>query len=110
MKYYLIDEIASLDMERVSVFLKDKGTMSGLDKVFWINMPEEYLNGTQSLHVDCGPYFFAVEMGSNMVKAEFFVRTLKDMRCSCNGYSDSRQGQFIIRFMDEMIRELNIRT
>jgi hypothetical protein len=110
MRYYLIDEISDMDMERISLFLRDNGKISDLDKIFWINLPEEYLSEIQSGHAGCKPYVFAVELGSCMVKSEFFIRTLKDMRCSCSGYSDLRQSQFIIHFVDEMIRVLEIRT
>src|SRR5512136_2526873 len=101
MKYYLIDELSAPDLERISVFLRDNGTISGLDKIYWISIPEEYLNQIQSGHAGCQPYVFAVELGAGMIKAEFFIRTLKGMRCSCSGYPDSRQIQFIIRFLDE---------
>jgi len=110
MKYYLIDEISGQDMERLSLFLEHNGTMSGLDKIFWINAPEEILNETQSGHVRCHPYFFAVELGAGMIKAEFFIRTLKDMRCTCSSSADERQSQFIIRFVDDIIRKLDIKT
>lgn len=110
MKYYLIDEIALNDMERLSAFLKDNAVMSGLDKVFWVRMPEKYLTETQSGHVNCQPYFFAVELGAGMIKGEFYIRTLKDLNCTCNSCADTPQTQFIIDFMDEMINELQIRT
>jgi hypothetical protein len=110
MKYYLIDEINGTDMERIFRFLRENGKVSGLDRIFWINVPEKYLNEIQSCHPDCKPYVFAVELGAGMVKAEFFIRTLKDMNCSCSGYSDIKQSQFIMLFMDEMIRKLKIRT
>ena len=110
MKYYLIDEINGTDMEKLSLFLMKNGIVSGLDRIIWINMPEKYLNEIQSGHPNCKPYVFAVELGADTVKAEFLIRTLKDMRCSCSGYSDKRQSQFIMRFMDEMIRKLDVRT
>jgi hypothetical protein len=110
MKYYLIDEINGTDMARLSLFLRENGTVSGLDRIFWISVPEEHLNKTQSGHAGCKPYVFAVELGAGLIKAELFIRTLKDMRCSCSGYPEPEQAQFIIRFMDEMIRELGIRT
>ncbi len=110
MKYYLIDEIDDKDMERISLFLMEKGVISGLEKIFWITVPEEYLNNSQAGHAGCKPYVFAVELGARQIRAEFFIRTLQDMRCSCNGYPEPEQGQFIVRFMDEMIEGLGIRT
>lgn len=110
MKYYLIDEIPVTDMERLSGFLSDNATASGLDKVFWINMPADCLNETQCSHADCHPYLFAIELGSGYLKAEFFVRTLKGFNCTCSGFPGEAQVRFIMRFVDEMIKKLNIKT
>jgi hypothetical protein len=110
MKSYLIDEISAPDMERLSMLVRDRGSASGLDKVFWINIPDDHLNELQSSHAGCRPYVFAIELGSSFIKAEFFIRTLKDMGCPCSSYPDQEQGRFIIRFVDGMIEELGIRT
>lgn len=110
MKYYLIDEISSPDMEKLSSHLRDIGEVSGLEGIFWIKIPEEYLDGIQSGHRDCKPYVFAVELEARAAKAEFFIRSLKGMKCSCSGYANPGQSVFIIRFINEMIRELGIGT
>ena len=110
MKYYLIEEINDRDMEKLALFLRENGTASGLERLFWINVPEKYLNVVQSGHAVCKPYVFAIELGAGTAKAELFIRNLTDMRCSCSGYSDKKQSQFIISFVDEMIRRLDIRT
>jgi hypothetical protein len=110
MKYFFIDEISGSDMERLSMFLSDNATSSGLDKIFWVNITEDFLNETQCSHADCRPYFFAIELGSGYLKAEFFVRTLKGFNCTCSGLSDDSQTRFIMRFVDEMIKKLKIRT
>jgi len=110
MKYYLIDEVSPSDMERATAFLKENATMSGMEKVFWVKFPDKLLSESQSGHRDCQPFFFAIELGAGIIKAEFYIRTLKGLKCSCSGYSDPGQSRFIIRFVDEMIRELKIRT
>jgi hypothetical protein len=110
MKYFLIDEISGPDMEKLSAHLRDIGEASGLEGVFWIKMPEEYLDGIQSGHGECKPYVFAVELGAGAAKAEFFIRSLKGMKCSCSVYANPGQIMFIIRFINEMIRELGIGT
>jgi hypothetical protein len=110
MKYYAIDEIPSADMDKVSAFLKSHGSASGLEKIFWVNLPDEYLNTVQAGHTDCRPYFFAVELGRDIMKAELYVRTLKGLKCTCSGYSDPEQSRFIINFIDEIVKELKLRT
>lgn len=110
MKYYLIDEISGPDMEKLSAHLMAVGFASGLEGIFWITMPEEYLDEIQSGHKDCKPFVFAVELETVAAKAEFFIRSLKGMKCSCSGYANPGQSMFIIRFINEMIEKLNIRT
>lgn len=110
MKYYLIDEISGRDMERLSRYLKDSRKMSGLDKLFWIEVPEEFLNDVQAGHGTCRPYFFSLETGAGMIKTELFIRTLKGMKCTCSSYADERQTRFITGFVDGIIRNLDIRT
>jgi len=109
MKHYLVDEISVPDIEKLSERLRDIGTASGLEDLFWIRMPEEYLSEIQSCHEACKPYVFAVDLCAGAVKAEFFIRSEKVMKCSCSGYADPAQSMFIIRFFDEMIEKLNIR-
>jgi hypothetical protein len=110
MRYYLIDEIAVNDMERLTGFLKGNVAISGLDKVFWVPIPEDYLNERQCSHTDCRPYYFAIELSTGLLKAEFFIRTLKGFNCTCSSLADDTQMRFIIRFVDEMIKGLKIRT
>jgi hypothetical protein len=110
MRYYLIDEISVTDIELLAGFLRDNATASGLNKVFWVKIPEDCLNETQCSHTDCCPYFFALELGADYLKAEFFVRTLKGFNCMCTGFPDDAQARFIMRFVDEMINKLKIRT
>jgi hypothetical protein len=110
MRYYLIDEITPRDMERIFGFLRDNATASGLDNVFWINVPESCLNETQQDHADCRPYCFAVELGRDMIKAELFIRTLRGFNCLCSGFSNEAQKHYVIHFVDEMIRELGVKA
>jgi hypothetical protein len=110
MRYYLIDEISIPDMEKVSRYLRSKGEISGIENIYWIRVPDGYLNLIQTDHMDCQPFFFAIELGRGIIKAEFFIRTLKGMGCSCNSCLDPEQTAFIIGFMDEMIGKLELRT
>jgi|WetSurMetagenome_2_1015567.scaffolds.fasta_scaffold250259_2 hypothetical protein len=110
MRYYLIDEITSREIEQISGFLRDNATASGLDNVFWVNIPDGCLNVTQQDHADCRPYCFAVELGRNLIKAELFVRTLRGFNCACSGFSNEAQARFIVNFVDGIIRELKIKA
>ena len=110
MRAYLIDEISASDMKKISLFLKQNTSQSSLDTIFWVEIPEDLLTGIQFEHENCRPHVFAIEKGDHWVKAEFFVRSLKTMRCDCQGYCSPQQLEFILNFVHHMIGTLNIKT
>jgi hypothetical protein len=110
MRAYLIDEIPAQGMAQIQGFLKKHAISSSLEQIFWVRIPDDLLNETQYLHTQCQPHVFAVELGQDWIKLELFVRTLKSMRCDCPSYCTPSQRDFIFRFADGIIDQLNIRT
>jgi hypothetical protein len=107
---YLIDEIHSRDMDHVKGFLKENAIRSSLDEIFWVQIPDDLLSETQYLHAQCRPHVFAVELGSDWIKLELFVRSLKSLRCDCQDYCTSGQRDYVFRFAEGIIERLDIRT
>jgi hypothetical protein len=110
MKSYFIDEIEASDMVQIERYLAKHGNAAGISKLFWIEMPEANLNSLQTGYESCCPHRFAVETGDSWVRAEFFVRTSKNLMCAYSGYCDEKQREYIINYIDKMIRELRVRT
>jgi len=110
MKYYLINEISLSDMGKIDGFLKQNARRSGLEKIFWVEIPKEIFNEVQSRHNECQPYLFSVELGKDWIQVEFFIRSQKGLQCTCQGYSTSQQKDFIIDFTEKMFEELKIRA
>ncbi len=110
MRAYLIDEIGNPELERIKGFLAQNAIGSGMDGIFWVKVPSDLLTGAQHLHEACRPHVFAVELGRGFVKLELFIRSLANMRCTCPGFCTSPQRDFVIRFADSMLDQLNIRT
>ena len=110
MKYYLFDEIPHKDMKKIEEFLEKNCTRSGIDRLFWVEVPGNCLSEMQSGHKDCQPYVFPIETGKDWIKAEFFIRTLRDLNCTCSGYCMNNQRDFILDYMDNIIASLNIRV
>lgn len=110
MKAYLIDEISSSDMEKINGFLRENAITSNLDQISWIRIPDDLLSDTQFEHHICQPHVFAVELGLDWVKLEFFVRSLKNIRCTCPGHCTEPQRDYVIKFAHGMIEQLGIRT
>lgn len=110
MRAYLIDEVPVHEMEQVRDFLKKHAIRSSLDQIFWVRIPDDLLTEMQFLHTQCQPHVFAVELGVDWIKLEFFVRTLESMRCECPAYCTPTQRDYILRFGDGIIEQLKIHT
>ena len=110
MRAYLIDEISPSDMEKIGGYLRSNAVGSGLEKVYWLEIPKDLLNETQIAHRQCQPYVFAVELGAGWIKLEFFSRSLKGMTCNCQSYSSTSQIEYIADFAHEMLETLGIKT
>jgi hypothetical protein len=110
MKSFLIDEIGASDLVRIHEFLRGKAVPSGVDTLFWVKVPASLLTPLQQEHVPCQPHVFAVETGQKFVKAELYLRTLRDMRCPCQDYCTPQQAHFVIEWVNGMLKDLSIRT
>jgi hypothetical protein len=109
-KSYLIDEIGVADVKRIRQFLSEKALSSGMDSLFWVQVSPSLLSPLQQEHIPCHPHVFAVETGQGFVKAELYVRTLRDMRCLCQDYCTPQQARFIIEWVNAMLKELSVGT
>ena len=97
-------------MAKITIYLKERSIRSRLNSVFWIEIPADLLSGIQYEHKSCGPYVFAVELGDDWFKAEFFIRTLEGMGCGCQSYATPQQREFILNFSHTMIDVLDVQT
>jgi len=110
MKSYYLDEISASDLDKIISYLNKNAIESGMDRLYWIEMPQDCLTGFQSAHSECKPHRFAIETGDTWIRAEFFLRTSVKFRCDCNGYCDDRQTKFIMSYIDNMLDKLGVRT
>lgn len=110
MKSYFIDEIPSPDIMKIREFLSENAMQSNLEGIYWMKMPDDILNRNQFEHRECGPHVFAIEIGRDWIKMEFFVRSLKNMRCTCSGFCTTQQRNHVINFANDIIQSLDIST
>ncbi len=110
MRTYLIDELSPTKTGEIRKFLEEHAIRSSLNQIFWVRIPDDLLSEMQFQHNKCKPHVFALELGSDWVKLELFVRTLKSLRCDCPGYCTGQQRNFILNFADGMIAQLDIDT
>lgn len=110
MKQYILDEILRPDIPRIKEYLDKKVQPSGLEGIWWVELPREQLSEAQLAHPNCQPHCFAVELGRDFVKFEFLIRSRRTMRCVCLGYATRPQRDWIMEFADRLVAELELRT
>ena len=110
MKSYWIDEIPSVDMEKIRDELERISTRSGVENLYWITLPDDLSSEVQFSHPQCKPHLLALELGTTWIRLELFVRNLQRMSCSCHAYATPSQVSFAINFADRLIERLGVRT
>ncbi|MBF0475794.1 MAG: hypothetical protein HQK59_08165 [Deltaproteobacteria bacterium] len=110
MRQLLFDELSDQDMAKIREYLIDAGEPSEVGGLYWITLHDDLLNENQFHHHQCKPFSFAVEVGNNWVKFELLIRSRSTMSCSCTGYAGEVQTAFILRFANNLIEKLNLKT
>jgi len=110
MRSFIANEISPSDIHKIEEFLRQHAIRSALEKLYWTRLPEELLSGLQTLHPACQPHVFAVELGHDYMRMEFYIRSLTNMSCTCQDYCTSEQRAFILSLADRILVDLEIRT
>jgi hypothetical protein len=109
MKQYVIDQLREADYDKILEFLQKNAEASEFGDVFWVNLPVELYSDIQREHEQCTPFRFAVNLSLNKVDFELLIRSRQVLRCSCIGYADNKQRDYIIDYADRMLDELKIK-
>ena len=108
MKQYVIDQLRPEDYEKIKSYFDENFDSSGVEGIYWVPVDQEMLTQEQARHKDCQPFYFAVDLEPNLLSCELLVRTRKKVRCSCIGYADERQRNWIIALADAVLERLDI--
>ena len=107
MKQYRIDELRYQDYEALKAYL-EKNYASQVEGVYWMPLEKDLLDGVQAVHMDCQPFYFAVELTPEAITFELLVRTRQRVRCDCMRYANVAQRESIIRLADALFEQLKI--
>jgi hypothetical protein len=108
MKQYVIDQLRLEDYEGLKAYLDERFDGSGIGGLYWIPLDESIYSDIQKAHVDCRPFYVAVELTEDRLSCELLVRTTRKMRCDCIAYADAVQRNWIIDVVDAMLEQLGI--
>ncbi|WP_028575155.1 hypothetical protein [Desulfonatronovibrio hydrogenovorans] len=111
MRSYLIQEINNQDMPRILEKIKQEAFESPVEGLFWLALPGHLLSSEQSSHsADCGPHYMALETGPDWIKLELLIRCKQKIRCDCICYALPEQREHMINFLDQLIRNQDVRV
>lgn len=110
MRALLLDELEPRDVARVREYLDREAKVSGIEGLYWVELPPESLSPEQLRHHDCRPHRFAVEVGEDRIKVELLVRPAVGLRCTCCQMADPDQRGWILAWADRLTEELGLST
>ena len=110
MRQILIDQLSREERVNIESYLKRTMRPGPLSGIYWVEVPRDLLSGDQLAHKECGPYFFAVELGDESVTFELLIRSQSNLHCSCIAYASPAQREFVLRLVDRMLEEERIRA
>lgn len=108
MKQYVIDQLRPQDHQLVKAYLDEKAEKAVFEGLYWVDFPEDLLTTLQAGHESCHPFYFAVNLSEEKVEFELLVRSRRIIRCNCIAYATPAQRDYIIRFADEMLENLDL--
>lgn len=110
MRTYTIDQLEEADIAAINARLLNLELQAGLEGVYWLPVPGELLTQSQREHLEqCGPYCLALEVEFNAVHLELLVRGMGRITCGCVSFASEKLRNHMIKYLEEMLRDLNIR-
>ncbi|MDL2207755.1 hypothetical protein LJB82_03425 [Desulfovibrio sp. OttesenSCG-928-M16] len=110
MRTYTIDQLEEDAIAALNARLLDMNLQAGLEGVYWLPVPPAMLTPTQAEHADkCGPYCLALEVESNSVHMELLVRGMGRITCQCLSFATEELRNHMIRYLEDLLTELEIR-
>lgn len=107
MRSYVIDELSPLTVHHFAERLRHMECASGIEKLFWLPVPSEFLEPIQREHeATCGPYRLAVELMNESVRLELLVRAEGKIRCECIRYLVPEAERAMMGQLDALISEI----
>jgi hypothetical protein len=109
MKQYIIDQLRESDYEEIKQYLNENAKAAAIEGIYWVDLPKELYSSIQKEHIQCQPFYFAVNLNRTFVGFEFLIRSHTALRCACIGYATKSQRDFIIDFADTILDQLGIK-
>ena len=105
MRQFLVDELTREERANIDSYLKRTLKSGSIDGLFWLAVPPDLIGAEQTGHEECGPFYFAVELGEDVLRFELLVRSRTNLHCSCIAYASQAQRDFVLKYVDTLMAE-----
>ena len=110
MKQYVIDELRPADYEKIRAYLDENLDAFGVDGIYWMPLDQDIFSNVQAEHIECQPFYFAINLEPTVMACELLVRSKNTIRCNCIGYATEKQRNWFIQVVDAIFEKLEIKT
>ena len=110
MKQYVIDQLREGDFLKLEDYLDENSEPADLPGIYWVPVPDSLLEELQQEHIDCQPFYFAVNLDRNSIGFELLIRTRSRLRCGCIQYASQKQREYILDYADGLFEKLGLMT
>ncbi len=108
MKQYVVDQLRYPDYEKIKGCLDQRFGPAAMDAIYWVPLASGQLTAAQSAHLECQPFFAALELQEDRLSLELLIRTRQRVRCDCIAYATEAQRNALIRMVDDILAALEI--
>ena len=109
MKQFVIDELRPAEFKKLKKLMDKNYGVCALEGIYWLPIAPEVLSDIQSKHKDCQPFYFAVDLEPDRIIFELLLRTKSRLKCACIAYATEGQCTWLIRQMDAIFAQLEIK-
>ncbi len=110
MRQFVIDELSPMERDNIDSYLKRNLTPDPIVGLYWIVLPPHLYSDVQQSHKDHGPFQIAIELDPQSIRIELLVRSQGHLHCNCTAYATTLQRQFVLDFIDTMLKEEQIQA
>ncbi len=108
MKQYIIDELRLGEYEKIKTYLDKNIGHSKMAGIYQVQLDKNILTDIQAEHKECQPFYFAINIKPDLVSCELLIRSGNKIRCNCISYATEAQRNWIIQFIDSILKKLEI--
>ena len=110
MKQYVVDEIRLADHDKIKTYLDKTFGPAEMGSIYWLPVDAELLSDKQKAHVECQPFYLALELEEDRLACELLVRTRNRVRCDCIAYATEHQRNWAVNVVDAVFERLEIHS